>query len=216
MKKTLLILVSLVCAVTVFGQGTMAFNNRIVGSVVAPIYGVDPANQGPSGFRQGNTSAGTPPGTQLYSGVPLLSGTGYTAQLFGGAVGTSLDPASPANALTPTVAFRTGSAAGYTVTPAPTVAVPGVAENGTAVVQLRAWDNRGGTITSWDQVLQDPSVPRGWSTTFNVSPLGGTLTTPPNLVGLTSFNLFIVPEPSVIALGVLGVGALLLFRRRKN
>jgi len=35
------------------------------------------------------------------------------------------------------------------------------------------------------------------------------------MTGMTAFAL-VVPEPSTIALGVLGLGALLLFRRRKN
>jgi len=41
--------------------------------------------------------------------------------------------------------------------------------------------------------------------------------TPLNLVaaGLTAFQMQIVPEPSVFALGALGAGALLLLRRRK-
>jgi hypothetical protein len=41
--------------------------------------------------------------------------------------------------------------------------------------------------------------------------------TPLNLVaaGLTGFQMEILPEPSVIALGALGAGALLLLRRRK-
>jgi hypothetical protein len=32
---------------------------------------------------------------------------------------------------------------------------------------------------------------------------------------MLNFRAFVVPEPSTIALGVLGLGALLLFRRRK-
>jgi hypothetical protein len=37
---------------------------------------------------------------------------------------------------------------------------------------------------------------------------------PPNTDGIRSFQLTIVPEPSLIALGVLGLGALLLRRRK--
>jgi len=33
--------------------------------------------------------------------------------------------------------------------------------------------------------------------------------------GMNPFQLYIVPEPSVVALGIMGVGALLLLRRRK-
>lgn len=46
-------------------------------------------------------------------------------------------------------------------------------------------------------------------TMSNVSPL------PPDGTFMNNFRAFTVPEPSTIALGVLGLGALLLFRRRK-
>jgi hypothetical protein len=45
-------------------------------------------------------------------------------------------------------------------------------------------------------------------------PLGGEVTPPPNLIGLTPFQFFLIPEPSVLALGVLGAATLLLRRRK--
>jgi len=43
------------------------------------------------------------------------------------------------------------------------------------------------------------------------------LSTPPGALDtlMVNFKSFVVPEPSTVALGVLGLGALLLFRRRK-
>jgi len=38
---------------------------------------------------------------------------------------------------------------------------------------------------------------------------------PPSAYFMANFRGFVVPEPSTVALGVLGLGALLLFRRRK-
>jgi len=225
MKKTLLTLLGVICAATVFGQGTILFNNRVAGAYDARIYGTVPGNE--TLFIQGQPATGVPTGTTDYRGAVALQGTGYTAQLFGGPLGTTLNTDSSQFALAGTLNFRTGaSAAGILAIPAPTITVPGVAESSRATLQIRVWDNVGGTITSWDQVLANPSVARGWSTPIDSLALGGTLSTPPNLggtagpplnlTGLASFNLFVVPEPSVIALGVLGVGALLLFRRRKN
>jgi hypothetical protein len=211
MKKILIGLGTVVCAVSVFAQGQIAFNTRVLGTLVVPVYGLQVGN--PLEGLQGQSPAGVPAGTVAYTG-PLLSGTGYSAQLFGGALGTADDALRP---MSPATTFRTQAALlGFVVTPATAATLDGVAVGSSARIQMRAWDNRGGTVTSWDQVLLDPSIPRGYSLAFDSAPLGGGPTPPPNLIGLTSFNLFQVPEPSVIALGVLGVGALLLFRRRKN
>src|SRR2546425_11606717 len=58
-------------------------------TLLAPIYGVDPAN--PLQPRTGNTSAGVPAGTQTYGGS-LLAGTGFTAGLYSG--GTAAEAAA--------------------------------------------------------------------------------------------------------------------------
>lgn len=79
---------------------------------------------------------------------------------------------------------------------------------------MRAWDNRGGTITSWAEALSEPTVPRGSSALFTPTfPLripGPPGPGAPGLAGLQSFNLFVpIPEPSSIALFALtGVGIL--------
>jgi len=206
MKKTLAItLLAVAVAYGVQAQGTVTFNNRVAGVNFSAIYGLG-ANAATS--LQGNaTTNPVSPGAIDYTGYPLLSGAGFTAQLFGGPQGTAEGSLTP---VLPTTTFRTGAAAGF-VNPV-TGTVQGVLENGNATLQLRVWDNAGGTITSWAQVL--PNTPHGVSPTFNVNGLGGIFTTAPNIAGLQSFNLFAVPEPSVIALGLLGVGALLLRRRK--
>jgi len=131
-------------------------------------------------------------------------GAGFTAELLGGPVGGTLQP------LTPTATFRTSPAAalGYINAPASAVVVPGVPAGGTAQIVMRAFN--GATYES--------SSIRGQSTPITVGPLGGTPPggaplTPPNLVNLQAFEL--VPEPSTIALGVLGLAGALLLRRRK-
>jgi len=218
MKRILIALGTVACAVGVFAQGQINFNTRVLGTLVVPIYGLQAGN--PFEALQGQSAAGVPAGTRQYTG-PLLGGTAtgpnagqnYTAQLFGGPLGTPDASLSP---MTPTTTFRTQTTlAGFVITTPTAATLDGVAIGSQARVQLRVWDNSTG-ITSWDQVLLNPNVPRGMSLAFDSQPLGGGPNPPPNLVGLTSFNLFQVPEPSVIALGVLGVGALLLFRRRKN
>ena len=164
-------------------QGEIVFNNRITNALVAPIYGIEPSCS--SLAKQGNTASGTPKGTQTYNG-PLLAGSEYTAQLFGGATNTGTENLTP---LSPAATFRTTNGAGFIVAPPFTVVVPGVPEGQPAKIQLRAWQNFGGTITNWQQVLADPNIPRGESLPFISLPLGGVFTAPPNLIGLQSFNL---------------------------
>jgi hypothetical protein len=89
-----------------------------------------------------------------------------------------------------------------------TLTVPG--NTGQAVdVQVRAWMTTGPGGGATYELAQS----RGASGIFSVTPASAPAT-PPDLVGLTSFNIQIVPEPSTIALGVLGAAALLLRRRK--
>ena len=115
-----------------------------------------------------------------------------------------------------TSTFRTGIAAGLLNT-APVVAL-GLPAGTQVIAIIRVWDNKGGIITSWDQVLNDGNTVRGESNPVPII-LGGVsssgVTFPnPDLIGLTSFELGICPEPSVIALSFVGIGALLLCRRK--
>jgi len=226
MKKILLIGATVMLAHAAFSQGTVVFNNRIgtttasPGVVIAPIYGVDAS--APATVKRGNTSVGNPMGTQVYNGAPL-AGTGFTATLWGGDAATVTGTADANNlVLIGTTVFRTttsGNFAGTIIQPASPSAVPGVtdpAQRGT--FQMRVWDNKGGTILTWDQAITTAGVAFGSSDLFTVPfSLGGTAVPPNppvNLQGLQSFQLT-VPEPSVIALGVLGAGCLFMLRRRK-
>jgi hypothetical protein len=174
------LLLFLLCRADVFGQGLIVFNNRVLNEVVAPVYNLEPSN--PALPKVGNTRSGTPAGAQVYAGA-ALSGVAYTAQLFGGPTNGTLVP------LWPQATFRSGDAAGFIVPPNTALAVPGVAEGQRARVQLRTWNNRGGTITNWSQVISDPTIPHGESLPFISLPLGGIFTPPPNLAGLQSFSL---------------------------
>jgi len=214
MKKTVILVALLGSAIGASAQGTIQFVNNITGVLRAPVYGPEPSD--PTIAKQGNTSAGLPAGGQTYGGA-LLSGTGFTAQLWGH-VGMA-QPVGSLEAIA-TTAFRTGSAAG--IMTAVNAVIPNSPADGNpyhGTFQVRAWNNMGGTITSWAMVLANDSIARGVSTVFSPSGnLGGTGTPPaptPILEGLTSFNLFTpVPEPSLIALGALGLGALFLRRRK--
>lgn len=168
---------------TALPQGQLIFNNRVGNVVVSPIYGVEPAH--PSFARHGNAPDGSPAGPQVYTS-PRLSGIGFTAQLFGGTTRAVVQNLQP---LFPTASFRSNDAAGYVAPPDFAVTVPNVPEAASAKVVLRVWDNQGGSISNWHQVIADPTIPRGESLPFITPPLGGFSQAPPNLVGLESFNL---------------------------
>lgn len=185
MKKVLTLIALIASTAGLFAQGQVAFNNRVT------LAGVD--------FKV----------TDFLTGV-ALSGTGYTAQLFGAASGVT--DQNLFSAATPSTTFRTGTAAGYVTGVTATFA--GLAVNSSANVQMRVWDNLGGTVTTWAQAIANPTVRWGKSNVIAVT-LGGDSVFPADLVGMTAFSIAAVPEPSTIALGVLGIGALFFARRRK-
>jgi hypothetical protein len=156
----------------------------------------------------GNGPSDFPPGTTDWTGWTSVSGSGFTAQLF------AADGANaPVNSLTPalpTTTFLTGVGAGFVNVVIATLA--NAPPGSVATVQMRVWDNKGGTITDWAQALAQPPGTEilGASQPINVGPLASPVGVPPPLVGLQSFNLiYNVPEPSLFALA--GLGGLLLW-----
>lgn len=134
-------------------------------------------------------------------GTTRLDGNQYMAQLLAGADEASL---APVGAPAP---FLSGEGAGYFG--GGTRLVDGIDPGASAVAKVIAWD----TTTGSD--FESATI-KGESGTITIEELGGDgspPTLPANLVGLQSFSL--VPEPSTIALGVLGAAALLFARRRK-
>jgi hypothetical protein len=214
MKKTLIVLTLGSSIAIGYSQGQLNFNNFVAAGTApyaAPIYGPQPGNPLEARQGQGAQHLSNPMGAQVYNGAPL-AGTGFTAQLWAGPTAGALQ--AP-DAGTGTRGFSTVAAlAGY-LSSGVTAQYAGLTPGSVQTLQVRAWDNRGGTITSWAQVLNDATILRGMSTTFTSPMLTTAPTPPPTTPGMTSFNLFQVPEPSLIALGALGLGALALRRFRK-
>ncbi len=136
-----------------------------------------------------------------------LDGAGFLAQLYVGSSASSL------NAVGSPVPFRTGAAAGFVS--ASTVTVAGIAGGSAASVAMRAWDASTGAT-------YDAATVRGSSAVLSIVLGGGgnPPAVPADLTGLAGFSLAgagpgpVIPEPSTVALGLLGAGALFLRRKK--
>lgn len=139
-------------------------------------------------------------------GAPLPGGSTYLGQLYGS---TSSNPNSFVSLDSP------ASVAGSGYFNDGTVLATGVSPGTSFFYQLRVWNSAAGG--SFEAASIAPNGIIGSSQVINVT-LGGTeganVFTVPQANGFLSFQLAAVPEPSTIALGVLG-GLVLLFRRRK-
>src|SRR5438552_3670259 len=111
MKKLIIALAALVVSITVYGQGTIQFNNRIVGTVVAQV-------------------------TDAATGLGL--GAGFTAQLFA-APGANAALTALVG-LTPTTTFRTSPAAALGYVNAVDLIVANIAPGATATIVMRAFN----------------------------------------------------------------------------
>lgn len=216
MKKLLLTIAAVITASTAFGQGEVIFNNRLP-FADAGIW-LDPGQT--TRYVSAQEFTATPSGNRatVYGAAPgATSGAAYTAQLLLVSGNGDLVPLG-------TTDFRTGAAGGYFLN-AKSIAVPGVPAGSSATFRIRVWETAAG---SYDAA--EIGFFRGESNDVTVGALGGTppsgpavptpfLADPNNALdptrNLQAFGLVMIPEPSTIALGVLGAAALMLRRRRK-
>jgi hypothetical protein len=141
----------------------------------------------------------------LPGGAGAGSQAGAMAQLY--LIPATGDPV----ALTPATTFRTTSAAAmfYVNEPTTAVTVPGIAAGSTANIQLRVWIGGSSYETASQFIGESNIIP----VSLGGVPAQGAPIPDAVLTGLQGFELRVVPEPSTIALGVLGAAAL-LYRRR--
>jgi hypothetical protein len=199
MKKLILTAVAVVASLNLYAQGTVAFQNASGSLVLNGRTGASVA------FADGIVAAlYWAPTTDANNMRQILNGpsTDVASRTDVGKVSTSLVPGR----------FLGGTRTTGTET----------AGGAQAWFQVRAWELAyGGT---YEAAVAAPAqngrlALRGESNKF-LSSTGNPGGTPPtaaiNLAtsGLQGFTV-VVPEPSVIALGLLGAGALLLLRRRK-
>jgi hypothetical protein len=220
MKKTITAVALLAGAVSGYSQGQIQMNDYVdsfaiqvfapstlAASTTAVSYGGFTVSE-----QQGNDLGNSNPGTATYTGTPL--GSAYDVELLAGPAGTPLGNLTPVAGSLVT-SWLTGTSAGYWNAPTLLATIPGVTT--TATVAIAAWNNEGGTITTLAGAQATPADPWGISDTATTSALGFNTVTPPTLpAGLTSFSLGTTPEPSTIALGVIGASAFLMRLRRKQ
>jgi hypothetical protein len=209
MKKSLTgMLVLLAGAFAVHGQGAVAFGNY--GALNTYLY---VSYKGGTKLGGANTG-GTGNATDYGLAADIANGNYWSVQLYG-AVGSGL----ASSALSPVAGITATLANGVNDKTAGTWASSlngsfASAPNGTvATVQVYAWYNEGGTVTSYATALAD-GLPTGSSAPANVT-LGAPPGTPGPLPEGLGNIVVAVPEPSTIALGVMGASAFLMRLRRK-
>ena len=186
MKKAIITLCSLLVAAGAFAQGTVLFQNRVTGTLDAPV---------------------------TVAGGALATGPQYVAQLLAGPSAAALAPiGSP-------LAFRTGAAAGFFTGGALTV--DSIPAQSVGFFQVVAWDTTVGA--TYAAAVASGLGGVGQSAVFQNKTGGGVPPLPAEILvgganGSPVFAAFsipgVIPEPSVLALGVIG-GLALLMRRRK-
>jgi len=166
------------------------------------VFAVGALAQGQFNFGNKNTISTPPIDAKVSDNLgSFLAGTAYWAQAY---VKLATDPDSSYAPVGNAVNFRTGNNAGYIVTTAVTTSFAG----GTAVtVQMRAWEASGGT--TYDAAVAAGKL-YGSSNPVNLA-VQVAPNTPQDMQGLAAFSL--IPEPSTLALGVLGAAAFFLRRR---
>jgi len=195
MKKLLLTAAAILTTLNMYGQGT-----TYQGSVAFNTTGVADS------MRVKDTS-----------GANLAAG--YVAALYWGAAGETDD--RNLTQIGGSTAFLTGAAAGTFFGSGRTITYSSPAANGAILsFQVRAWNGTTTDQSTYQSRLDSGTgfVGKGPIVQLKTQDLTNPLETKPNIwqaVGYTGFTVSPVPEPSVIALGVLGAGALLMLRRRK-
>lgn len=190
MKRLLLTLALVATTTLAFGQGSIAFLNP------------------PTVIHRMKDGTGN---------VPVNINSSLTYGLFIGATADSVSD----TAVSPTATGSTTAAGRMAGVPA-LYLIPGTEAGQVVFARVRAWDSSFGA--NWRAASAAAGKYYGETDVRQLEPLGpasgpgtviwqGATGTSPNR--FFAMQIALVPEPSTIALAVLGLGGLLLFRRRK-
>ena len=185
MRKLIALFAVTVVAASALAQGTVNFNNNVWETT-------------------------TPRRVMDFGGVAPLVGTDYVAQLYFGTAGAADDSLTAVGGV---ARFRVGTTSQPGTWSGGTRTLTGITAGQTARLQVRVYN---ATLfpAGYDAAVAGNGR-TGFSTAFDYTvPSGGTPA--PNEFWMANFGGFtLVPEPSTIALGVLGLAGLLFIRRRK-
>lgn len=190
MKKLLLLSAAIFASINMYGQGTVNFGNNAASAV-----------------------------SNKVTNAKIVAGNSFTAQLWyapdTGAVPSadSMVALAGTTGISPIAGLITGG----------TKVVPNTLGGTAAYFQIRIWETAYGT--TWQEAttksLNGRLTIAGASDIIRVV-VGDPTAVPPGLpgslttAGLKTFSVDqLVPEPSIIGLGLLGAGSLLFLRRRK-
>jgi hypothetical protein len=219
MKKSITGTLALLAgALVAHGQGTVVFGNYgNISTYLTVNY---------KGVLLGGSGQTVAPTAANYGTAAVeADGDAWTVQLYGGATSGAITPLAgyyTSGSTTVPVATVTANLADGTVDGTPGTwysatsgIVPGATSSG--FVQVYAWYSGSG-VTSYSVAVAD-GLPAGYSA-IAATALGGAGSppaTPPYLPeGLGNITLTTTPEPSTIALGVIGASAFLMRLRRKQ
>jgi len=201
------------------------------GGVTADIYynnGTD-ANIGSAGANSGgstvytggaigNTLTSSPTAAGAYN---YNNGSDYTVELYAApGLNAAASTLLPVSQYVTTIVNNSASGGTFKSLASSTSdpGIGGVTAGGPVTIALVAWYNGGTGLTLAQDQNPNTAAPWGESLLVNLASTGGGGSPPAvgvDMQGLQSFSLIVpTPEPSTIALGVIGVSTL-LFRRRK-
>jgi hypothetical protein len=223
MKKLVITLSLLAGATAGYSQGQLNWSDYQSAAGGLPAFSIsiyEPLADGSASGGPGNSSSDLPPGGASYTGAPL-SAAGETIGLYDGTTASAAQNAVAAGTPIATDTFNNPNAfpGRWDVSGSLTATDPSN-PSGTAVfVELAAWQGgyasyaaavTAGAAVGLSGVSSGPTTLGGGGTPPAVS---GTLAG----IGLQSFSLTsTVPEPSTIALGVIGASTFLMRLRRKQ
>jgi PEP-CTERM motif len=177
---------------------------KLMISAVALMIAASAYGQGQFIFNTHDTVGGNVLTFQDGAGAKI-AGADYFVDVLAGKDANSLLSVTGDAALVINRMTAAGAATGFTTPFSATFTVPGMAGGAAATVGYRAYQG-----TSWDSASVRSQLQMATGTVLLTE-----APTPANQVSLGAQTVTLVPEPTTLALGLIGLGSLLAIRRRK-